>query len=71
MATPKFNKKRGLWILQAQNNGIKKTFYSSTPGIKKGPQLSPGAKIKGVKYTGWLSKFYKVVKARPASRAAV
>ena len=34
MATPKFNKKRGLWILQAQNNGIKKTFYSSTPGQK-------------------------------------
>ena len=34
MATPSFNKKRGLWILQAQNNGIKKTFYSSTPGQK-------------------------------------
>lgn len=34
MATPSFSKKRGLWILQAQNNGIKKTFYSSTPGQK-------------------------------------
>ena len=32
MATPSYNKKRGLWILQAQHNGIKKTFYSSTPG---------------------------------------
>ena len=32
MATPSYNKKRGLWILQAQNNGIKKTFYSSKPG---------------------------------------
>lgn len=34
MATPSYNKKRGLWILQAQQNGIKKTFYSSTPGQK-------------------------------------
>ena len=34
MATPSYSKKRGLWILQAQKNGIKKTFYSSTPGQK-------------------------------------
>lgn len=32
MATPKFNKARGLWVLQGQKNGIKKTFYSSIPG---------------------------------------
>ena len=32
MATPKYNKARKLWIIQGQKNGIKKTFYSSTPG---------------------------------------
>ena len=32
MATPKWNKSRNLWIVQGQKNGIKKTFYSSTPG---------------------------------------
>lgn len=32
MATAKWNKTRRLWMLQAQKNGIKKTFYSSTPG---------------------------------------
>lgn len=34
MATPKWNKARKLWIIQAQHNGIRKVFYSSTPGIK-------------------------------------
>ena len=34
MATPKYNKARKLWVIQGQKNGIKKTFYSSTPGIK-------------------------------------
>lgn len=34
MATPKWNKERKLWIIQAQHNGLKKTFYSSTPGLK-------------------------------------
>lgn len=32
MATAKWNKSRGLWIIQAQKNGIKRSFYSSTPG---------------------------------------
>lgn len=32
MATPKWNKNRGLWVIQGQKNGIKKVFYSSTPG---------------------------------------
>lgn len=47
MATPIYNKKRGLWILQAQNNGIKKTFYSSTPGQK-------GKRDVLAKYEDWL-----------------
>ena len=34
MATPKWNKTRKLWIIQGQKNGIKKVFYSSTPGMK-------------------------------------
>lgn len=34
MATPKWNKSRKLWVIQAQHNGIRKTFYSSTPGMK-------------------------------------
>lgn len=34
MATARWNKKRGLWIVQGQNNGIKKTFYSSIPGAR-------------------------------------
>ena len=34
MATAKWNKARRLWVVQAQKNGIKKTFYSSTPGLK-------------------------------------
>ena len=34
MATPKYNKSRGVWELQAQKNGIRKTFRSSTPGLK-------------------------------------
>lgn len=32
MATPKWNKKRNLWVIQGQKNGIKKTFYSAVPG---------------------------------------
>lgn len=32
MASPVWNKTRRLWIIQAQRNGIKKTFYSSVPG---------------------------------------
>lgn len=34
MATPTYNKKRGLWVLQGQKNGIRKTFYSSQSGQK-------------------------------------
>lgn len=34
MATPKWYKNRKLWILQGQHNGVKKSFYSSTPGLK-------------------------------------
>ena len=34
MATPSWNKTRKLWIVQGQKNGLKKTFYSSTPGQK-------------------------------------
>lgn len=47
MATPSYSKKRGLWILQAQNNGIKKTFYSSTPG-------KAGKREVVQKYENWL-----------------
>ena len=32
MASAKWSKSRRLWIVQAQKNGIKKIFYSSTPG---------------------------------------
>ena len=48
MATPTYNKKRGLWILQAQNNGIKKTFYSSKPG-------QPGKRDVLRMYDDWLA----------------
>ena len=34
MATPKFDKKRGLWRIQGQKNGLVKVFYSSTPGLR-------------------------------------
>ena len=34
MALPVWNKARGLWMLQGQRNGIRKTFYSSTPGAR-------------------------------------
>ena len=34
MAIPKWNKTRKLWMIQGQHNGIKKAFYSSTPGMK-------------------------------------
>lgn len=34
MATPRWNNTKRLWIIQGQHNGIKKSFYSSTPGLK-------------------------------------
>ena len=34
MATPKWNKTKRLWVIQGQKNGIKKSFYSSVPGMK-------------------------------------
>lgn len=34
MATPKWSKSKRLWIVQGQKNGVKKSFYSSTPGLK-------------------------------------
>ena len=34
MASPKWNKTKKLWIIQGQHNGVKKCFYSSTPGLK-------------------------------------
>ena len=34
MATPKWSKQKKLWIIQGQKNGLKKSFYSSTPGPK-------------------------------------
>ena len=34
MATPKWNKERKLWIIQGKRNGLRKVFYSSTPGMK-------------------------------------
>lgn len=34
MAIPKWNKERKLWIIQGKHNGIRKVFYSSTPGQK-------------------------------------
>lgn len=48
MATPVWNKKRGLWIIQGQKNGIKKSFYSSTPGQK-------GKRDVIDKYDEWIS----------------
>lgn len=34
MATPKWNKQRNCWELQAQHNGIRKVFRSSKPGLQ-------------------------------------
>lgn len=34
MATPKYDKVRGLWVLDAKHNGKRKVFYSSLPGAK-------------------------------------
>lgn len=48
MATPRWNKNRRLWIIQAQNNGIKKIFYSGTPG-------PAGRREVLEKYDDWLS----------------
>ncbi len=47
MATANWNKKRKLWIIQGQHNGIKKSFYSSTPGIK-------GKREVTAQYDDWL-----------------
>lgn len=47
MAIPKWNAKRRLWIIQGQKNGIKKSFYSSVPGLK-------GKKEVYEKYNDWL-----------------
>ena len=47
MATAKWNKARGLWIIQGQKNGIKKSFYSATPG-------SRGRREVTEKYEDWL-----------------
>ena len=47
MATPKWNKDRKLWIIQAKRNGIRKTFYSSKPGQK-------GKREVMQKYDDWL-----------------
>ena len=47
MATPKYNKARGLWMIQAQKDGKKKRFYSAV----KGPQ---GKKIVIEKYNAWI-----------------
>lgn len=34
MATPKYDKTRGMWILQQTMNGKRKVFYSAVPGLK-------------------------------------
>ena len=34
MASPKWNKTKKLWVIQGQHNGVKKSFYSSEPGLK-------------------------------------
>ena len=47
MATPKWNKERKMWILQAKKNGIRKTFYSSVSGQK-------GKKEVLAKYDDWM-----------------
>ena len=48
MANPKYNKARGLWVIQGQKNGGKKVFYSSTPGPK-------GKREVVDKYNNWIS----------------
>ena len=47
MATPKWNKERKMWILQAKKNGIRKSFYSSVSGLK-------GKKEVLAKYDDWM-----------------
>ena len=47
MATPVWNKSRGMWVIQGQKNGIKKTFYSSIAGQK-------GKRAVLDKYDQWL-----------------
>ena len=47
MATPKWSKEKHLWIIQGQKNGIRKSFYSSTAGVK-------GKKEVQAKYDDWL-----------------
>ena len=48
MATAKWSKARGLWIIQAQKNGVKKVFYSSTPGAKGKREVTD-------KYDEWIA----------------
>lgn len=48
MATPKYDKKRKLWVIQGQKNGVRKVFYSSKAGNK-------GMKEVIEKYDSWLS----------------
>ena len=47
MANPKWNKTRGMWVLQAKHNGMRKTFYSSVKGIA-------GKREVIAKYNDWL-----------------
>ena len=48
MATPTYNKKRGLWVLKGQKNGIRKTFYSSQSGQRGKREVLD-------KYDEWIS----------------
>ena len=48
MATPTYNKKRGLWVIQGQKNGIRKTFYSSLSGQRGKREVLD-------KYDEWIS----------------
>ena len=47
MANPKWNKARGMWVLQAKHNGMRKTFYSSVKG-------AGGKREVLSKYNDWL-----------------
>lgn len=47
MATPKWDKGRKLWIIQAKHNGIRKAFYSSVPGREGQREVTD-------KYNAWM-----------------
>lgn len=47
MANPKWNKDRRMWVIQGKKNGLRKNFYSFTPGLK-------GKKEVVSKYEDWL-----------------